>query len=154
MKTLFLAAALFAASSARADMAVTWTAAADLPSPTATVTVVPVPNVTPDMDVHPPAMYAGWYHINLAEAERLHSSSKNLFVDARATAEYDQAHIPRAVSIPLGEFEDKFKKNLTKIKRAKVIVVYCHGGGCSLSEKETEQFHKHGYKNAICFHGG
>lgn len=124
------------------------------PKATPTFVVNKVPGVTPNPNVHPEPVYSAWPHIDLYEAERLHTDKRNLFVDARAKAEWDASHIPRAIPLPLGEFDAYYKQHKKKIDKAKVLVVYCHGGGCHLSEKECQKFIDHGHRNVVCFHDG
>src|SRR3954466_5094771 len=77
------------------------TPATATPVATATFVVNQVPGVPPNPNVHPEAAYSAWPHIDLFCAERLHTDKHNLFVDARAKAEWDPAHIPRAIPMPL-----------------------------------------------------
>lgn len=127
--------------------------------PTAGPNVPPfqVPGVTPEAGYKPEPVYSAWPHISLFEAERLHTMSAKrhvLFVDARSEVEYKGGHIPRAISVPLGEFDAAYTKNKSKIKAAKTIVVYCHGGGCHLAENTCKRFTEKGHRNVVNFYGG
>src|SRR3954468_13021729 len=80
------------------------------PSPTPGPVVKPyqVAHVTPETGYTPELIYSAWPHISLFEAERLHTMGKKkgvLFVDARSEVEWNTGHIPRAVNVPLGEFD-------------------------------------------------
>jgi rhodanese-related sulfurtransferase len=125
------------------------------PTPTVAVTPYTVAGVTPDVTWVPEGQYRYWPHIDLYEVERLHTKKSGvLFVDARSQVEFESGHIPRAISVPLGDFDQYFKKYAREIRRAKVIVVYCHGGGCHLSEKTCEKFYQKGFRNVVNFYNG
>ena len=127
------------------------------PIPTPPPTPYSVRMVTPEAGYRPDPQYTAWPHISLYEAERLHTMGKKkhvLFVDARAEVEWQGGRVPRSINIPLGEFDKAFKKHESRIKSAKVIVVYCHGGGCHLSENECKRFFDKGFRNVVNFYGG
>jgi rhodanese-related sulfurtransferase len=103
----------------------------------------------------PDQQYSAWEHIHLDEAKRLNADPANVFVDARAKAEYDQGHIPGAVPLPQGEFDKYFQMYKSRIAKAKKIISYCHGAGCKLSEKDADElYNKRGFKNVAVFFGG
>ena len=96
-----------------------------------------------------------WGHIHLDEAKKLQADPSVLFCDARAKVEYDQGHIPGAIPLPQGEFETYYKKYESRIKHARLLVTYCHGIGCKLSDKVAKSLHDdHHYKNVSSFFGG
>ncbi len=104
-----------------------------------------------------------WKHYHYNEAKALWDSKEAVFVDARAKVEYDQGHIPGAIPMPLGEFDIYFKKYESKIRRAKVLITYCHGVGCKLSDKVAQKLFNDpkdaaapgkGLKNTGAFFGG
>ena len=58
--------------------------------------------------------------------------TSDMFVlDVRPRSEYDAAHFPGAVSIPMDEFEDR----IGEIPRDKHIVVYCRGEFCKYARE-------------------
>jgi rhodanese-related sulfurtransferase len=96
-----------------------------------------------------------WGHIHLDEAKKLQADTGVLFADARAKVEYDQGHIPGAIPLPLGEFDQYYEKYKSRIKAAKKIVTYCHGVGCKLSDKVAQKlYNDKGHKNVVGFFGG
>lgn len=48
--------------------------------------------------------------ISLAEAKARHDAGTALFVDVRAQEEYDTAHIPNAISLPLADLEARYQE--------------------------------------------
>lgn len=114
-----------------------------------------VPGVTPDANFKPDPQFSAWPHIDLEEAKRLQKKKGVLFVDARAEVEWAQAHIPGAIPLPTGaDFEKYYSKYKKRLKAAKVIVSYCHGAGCHLSDKVCQQLEGKGFKNMVGFFGG
>ena len=59
----------------------------------------------------------------------LDKNSNIILLDVRTTQEYNQAHIPGCILIPLDELNNKATSEL-KDKNAKIIV-YCRSGGRS-----------------------
>ena len=51
-------------------------------------------------------------------------------VDVRAEADYQIAHIPGAISIP----KDELDKNLDKLSKDEVTIVYCYNQQCHLGD--------------------
>ena len=104
-----------------------------------------------------------WKHYHYADAKAHWDSKDALFIDARAKVEYDQGHIPGAIPMPLGEFDTYFKKYESKIRKAKLLITYCHGVGCKLSDKVAQKLYNDpkdatapgkGLKNTGAFFGG
>lgn len=65
-------------------------------------------------------------------SEELLSRTKNndaIVLDVRPVEEYQNGHIPGAISIPLSELEDR----LNEIPRDREVVAYCRGPYCVLS---------------------
>ncbi|MGA9348132.1 MAG: rhodanese-like domain-containing protein [Anaerolineae bacterium] len=48
--------------------------------------------------------------ISLAEAKARYDAGTALFVDVRAQEEYDTAHIPNAISLPLADLEARYQE--------------------------------------------
>ena len=91
--------------------------------------------------------------IHLEEAKVLYESGKALFIDARNQQEYDQSHIPGSIYIGAGDPSEKIKSLADKL-RDKVLVTYCHGAGCHLSDKSAFNLFDQGYRKLIIFFGG
>jgi len=91
--------------------------------------------------------------IHLEEAKVLYESGKALFIDARGIAEYNQSHIPGSISIMVGEAASKIPQ-LKDILKDKVLVPYCHGVGCHLSDKVAYALYDAGYRKIAIYFGG
>jgi rhodanese-related sulfurtransferase len=96
-----------------------------------------------------------WKHYKWEEAKAAWEAKDALFIDARAKSEYDQAHIPGAIPMPVGEFDKYYAMYEGKIKHAKHLITYCHGVGCQLSNKVAQKLYndKH-FRNVGSFFGG
>lgn len=90
---------------------------------------------------------------SIAEAMALHSGGA-VFIDARATEEYQAGHIPGARTLPFYEMEAHEKAALSDLKPADRIVVYCEGVGCELSLFLGRELQARGFTDIRDFYGG
>lgn len=81
----------------------------------------------------------------------LNSSPRPVVIDVRERAEYDQGHVPGALSVPLSELKQRLAGlNLSKTDP---VVVYCgEGGACG--PDATRQLIESGYFGALTLKGG
>ena len=94
------------------------------------------PNLQATLAAYSPAAFAkNWTHLNFDTAIAWHSEKGTIFLDARSKQEYDRGHIPGALPMPVGQFNDYFAKYEKQLRTAKKLVTYCHGVGCKLSDK-------------------
>jgi rhodanese-related sulfurtransferase len=91
--------------------------------------------------------------IGLDEAKYLYKNKKALFIDARGDAAFDAGHIHDAISIPVNLADQRIPENKKKFKN-KVLVTYCHGVGCHLSDKVAYKLYDAGYTKVLIFFGG
>lgn len=123
----------------------------------------PQPTPTPTKVYHIPFKYSNLFKehskkedipkIHLEEAKVLFESGRALFIDARSAGEYNDAHIPGAVLITVGEAPTKIPQ-LKDVLKDKVLVPYCHGAGCHLSDKVAYSLFDAGYKKVVIYFGG
>ena len=71
-------------------------------------------------------------------------AGKAVLLDVRPRAEYDEAHLPSAISIPLPEL----RKRLRELPRNREIVAYCRGPYCMLSVDAARILSKQGRRVA------
>lgn len=62
-------------------------------------------------------------------------------LDVRPEDEYKKGHIPNAISIPITELIDR----LSEIPKDKLVIAYCRGIFCSLSDDAVKILHSKGY---------
>ena len=72
----------------------------------------------------------------IAEIDRVTDAAKifydddTLFVDARSTEDYESGHIPGAISLPVGQFDEKIESFMNQYPPDQPIVTYCSGRTC------------------------
>lgn len=74
----------------------------------------------------------------LAQAQR----GELVVIDVRPAAEYAQAHLPYARSMPVAEIA----RRLAELPRDKTIVAYCRGPFCLMSDEACELLSAQGYR--------
>ncbi|MCX8093923.1 MAG: rhodanese-like domain-containing protein [Candidatus Goldbacteria bacterium] len=89
----------------------------------------------------------------MEEAKLLYDSGKAIFIDARNKAEYQEAHIKGAINIQVDTTPEQIK-NLENILKDKILVTYCNGIGCYLSDKVAYKLFDMGYRNIVIFFSG
>jgi len=108
--------------------------------------------VTADTDLA--ALWAEFEVPDVATAKRVFDSGKALFVDVRSPGIYDAGHIPGAVSLPLGDLEDRLEAVLADVPRQRPIITYCSGRLCQDSHTAAELLMERGFENVLVFIDG
>ena len=91
--------------------------------------------------------------VEIDEAKHLFDSGKAVFIDARGSSSFNFGHIKGALSLPVSLLDPELPKYKDKFKD-KVLVTYCSGAGCHLSDKAAYKLFDKGYKNVVIFFGG
>ncbi|MHB1006930.1 MAG: rhodanese-like domain-containing protein [Chloroflexota bacterium] len=90
------------------------TTASRAPLPTRDLSrITPVPTPVPPPTLTPVELKA-----------LLDGTEKPIVYDARTREEYDEAHLPGALSLPLTEVDEA----MSSLPRDRLLVFYCHGG--------------------------
>jgi rhodanese-related sulfurtransferase/DNA-binding transcriptional ArsR family regulator len=63
-------------------------------------------------------------------------------LDVRPSAEFDQGHIPGAVSVPL----DRLEAQLRSLRKHTEVVAYCRGPYCVLAPQAVQLLHDKGFR--------
>jgi rhodanese-related sulfurtransferase len=87
-------------------------------------------------------------------AKKLYDSQNFVFVDARSRDDYDEGHIKGAVSMPVGQFDEKIEAFLEQYSPEKAIVTYCSGRTCEDSHKLAQLLMELGYTEINVFIDG
>lgn len=90
-----------------AGMSITGSRLAPSPSPATPVQTPPRMDTSRQTDQ---VSYPEVPRISLAEAKARYDAGTALFVDVRAQEEYDTAHIPNAISLPLADLEARYQE--------------------------------------------
>jgi rhodanese-related sulfurtransferase len=91
---------------------------------------------------------------DVALAKKLYDSQNFVFVDARPRDDYDEGHIKGAVSLPVGQFDEKIEAFLEQYSPEKAIVTYCSGRTCEDSHKLAQLLMELGYTEINVFIDG
>jgi rhodanese-related sulfurtransferase len=86
--------------------------------------------------------------IPLADALALHERREAIFVDARLPEDFAAGHIPGALNVPwtlIDEYEERFFETVSD--PTAIVIVYCDGEACSLSEDLARMLIDMGYAN-------
>lgn len=77
-----------------------------------------------------------------------------VFIDARSESDYDDGHIPGAVSVPLLSFEDNIEKFYETYPTDTPLITYCSGRECQDSHELATFLRDIGYTNVNVFIDG
>lgn len=75
------------------------------------------------------------------ELQHMLDEKKVKLVDVRRKEDYDESHIPGAISIP----KDEIKNKLSELSKNDVHVVYCYNQQCHLGAAAALTLAKNGY---------
>ena len=92
---------------------------------------------------------AEYKKITSDEAKKMMETQKVIVVDVRTLEEYNEGHIPNAISIPLETIENKAEVKLKN--KDDLILVYCRSG--RRSREAALKLIENGYTNVIDFGG-
>ncbi|MDX1707015.1 MAG: rhodanese-like domain-containing protein [Desulfobacterales bacterium] len=96
----------------------------------------------------------------IAEIDRVTDAAKifydgdTLFVDARSTEDYQSGHIPGAISLPVGQFDERIEAFMNQYPPDQPIVTYCSGRTCKDSHQLAELLFEAGFNELRIFIDG
>ncbi|HDQ25605.1 MAG TPA: hypothetical protein ENN43_02535 [bacterium] len=93
------------------------------------------------------------HRLELEEAKLLFDSGKAVFIDTRSRGEYDAAHIKGAIHIQTNAGQEVIEKT-ARDYRNKILIPYCHGIGCRLSDRVAYRLFDAGHRKIGIFFGG
>ncbi len=82
------------------------------------------------------------------------TQNEAVIFDARDVDLYKIGHIPFAISLPIRQFEIKFKTVKGVLSRLKTIIVYCTGVNCHDSTELAKKLNELGYLDVFVYKGG
>jgi rhodanese-related sulfurtransferase len=91
---------------------------------------------------------------SVAWAKSLFDKGDVLYVDARSQNDYENGHIPGAVSLPMGQFEAGIEFFLNRYPPEQPIVTYCSGRTCEDSHDLAQALSDLGFTNVRIFIDG
>lgn len=81
--------------------------------------------------------------VSLQDLQQRLEDNEVLVLDVRPNEEYQEGHIPGAISIPTGELEERIKD----LPKDKQIVAYCRGPLCAMADDAVELLKQHGFES-------
>ena len=90
----------------------------------------------------------------VGRARKLFDTGEFIFVDARSVEDYQAGHIKGAVSLPVGQVEEKLSGFLESYPPETSIITYCSGRTCRDSHNLAEILMEMGYENINVFIDG
>jgi len=91
---------------------------------------------------------------SVARAKEIFDNGNVLFVDARSQDNYEAGHIPGAVSLPVGQFDELVGSFLDRHAAARSIVTYCSGRTCEDSHHLAQLLYGLGFEHVKVFIDG
>jgi len=81
--------------------------------------------------------------VSLHDLQQRIEDNEVLVLDVRPNEEYQEGHIPGAISIPTGELEERIKD----LPKDRQIVAYCRGPLCAMADDAVELLNQHGFES-------
>jgi rhodanese-related sulfurtransferase len=91
---------------------------------------------------------------DVKQAKQIYDNGKAIFVDARSGEDYESGHIPGAVSLPAGQFDQLVDAFIDQHSSDQLVVTYCSGRTCDDSHKLAQLLSEAGFKNVKVFIDG
>lgn len=70
------------------------------------------------------------------------AADRAVVLDVRPTLEYDEGHIPGAISVP----SEELPRRLEELPRDRTIVAYCRGAYCLFADEAVALLRQHGFE--------
>ncbi len=77
-----------------------------------------------------------------------------LFIDARNESDFNQAHIPTAINLPVTRFDKEYQGRKGELAGKKIIVCYCSSKDCSDARLLAVKLYVQGHKDIFVLTGG
>jgi rhodanese-related sulfurtransferase len=157
-KTLFLEALVLLALSAALAVALNMARPAPLPwlgngLPEAPAAPAPPAGTDASGEAAAPAVREV-PEIDTAQALALHAAGQARFVDARFAEDFAQGHIPGALNVAPGLFEDEIRTLLGDPDPARPLVLYCSSPTCPMGQELALFLTYMGYEALSVYPGG
>ncbi len=81
-------------------------------------------------------------------------SGSHLLLDARPAVDYDEGHIPSAISLPFNAMEDAFENVRVLLTSEQPVITYCSGLECDDSFMLALFLREQGFTNVVLFAEG
>ncbi len=87
-------------------------------------------------------------------AKQIFDEERAIFIDARSHQHFEDGHIPNAISLPIGKFDEMIESFLNNYPLSQPIITYCSGRTCEDSHRLSQFLLEFGYTNVKIFIDG
>ena len=91
---------------------------------------------------------------SVALAKDIFDKGDVLFVDARSSDNYEEGHIQGAISLPVGQFDERIESFFSRYSPEQPIVTYCSGRTCEDSHHLAQFLSDAGFTDVRIFIDG
>jgi len=77
-----------------------------------------------------------------------------VLLDARTTDNFKKGHLPKAISLPILEFNEKYEKAAGLLVEDKSIITYCISVHCIDSSMLAKELYQRGHREIYVYKGG
>jgi rhodanese-related sulfurtransferase len=92
--------------------------------------------------------------ISLEDARKVFYSKKAMFLDARSSDAFREGHIQGAKNLPWQSFDEYVDRVIEEIPLDALVIAYCDGEHCELSEDLAQELLLMGYENVLVLING
>jgi len=92
--------------------------------------------------------------IDVETMKYLVDGGEAVLIDARASEEFGQGHIPGAVNLPVYEFDRVYTGIKAKLDSVDTLIIYCSSIDCHDASLLGEQLSRQGYADIFIYKGG
>jgi len=92
--------------------------------------------------------------VDTRQMKEITAQGSHLILDARTLAEYDQGHLPGAMSLPYSDFEDSFIALAPLLSPTDPLVVYCSSRTCDDALLLAQRLQEVGFENLSLYVDG
>jgi len=93
-------------------------------------------------------------NIDLGDALILFHRTDVIFVDVRKNIYYNYGHIKGAISMPVNEIDAVLTSSVSKLKSARVVILYCNDASCVAPDYVASRLEKTGVKDIKIYSDG
>lgn len=86
--------------------------------------------------------------------EQMRAAPGTLLIDARSADSFRSGRVPGALSLPLGEFAAVYPFLESRLRQAKLLILYCSEPTCEDSPELARWLWDKGLKKLLLFRGG
>ena len=90
----------------------------------------------------------------LSDVRQIVASKSMVLVDGRSQPEYENGHLPGAISLSVADFDKRFPEFAAQYPKEGAYLIYCGSGQCGLSRQLAGLLRKNGYHHTKLYSAG